>query len=619
LTGSGGSCILRGMDKQHLSAFLTFVAAAFFPVSPTRADVSLVSPAEGETVSLLSEGQKAWLDRPRAERVASFADEKERAAMKKLGYVPRKVALAWEWSAPADAPAVAAGARPRFAVEVRRLPDGVPVFRADCREPRAEVGNLEIAREYEWTVWADVLGRVEAPVSGRFRTEDHAPRLINLGAVPNVRDLGGRIGLGGRRVRQGLVYRSAGLNENATDVFTTREEALARSPDPDALLAREKALLEKADALHAMLAEPGRLRLADSALSPEWTVFRVAMDDAAFLEKGLPAVLALDGVPDSLFGAPAEKAALGPDGGFSFPDEDRAAAKGPAVFMQTADFPEDGWVALGCGADWWWTFCANGEIAFDRSFQRGNNRNPVEASNHAFVVPVRKGRNVFAVAVKTGSAGWRFCCAAAPAEPVAKLLGETERNARESAECLFKVKTGRKPGATRIGPDNRSVALDALGIRTDIDLRSDGECYGMDGSPLGPDVAWKHYSSGCYAGMAQDWARDAFAEVFRVFLDPANYPIDFHCIAGQDRTGAVAFILNALLGVDEEELWRDWETTGFWNPSVSFRHDRLFNRLVEVFDAYPGDTIRERVEAYVLSLGFGRGDIEKLRGILLED
>ena len=105
MTGSGGSCILRGMDKQHLSAFLTFVAAAFFPVSPARADVSLVSPAEGETVPLLSEGQKAWLDRPRAERVASFADEKERAAMKKLGYVPRKVALAWEWSAPADAPA----------------------------------------------------------------------------------------------------------------------------------------------------------------------------------------------------------------------------------------------------------------------------------------------------------------------------------------------------------------------------------------------------------------------------------------------------------------------------------------------------------------------------------
>ena len=43
-----------------------------------------------------------------------------------------------------------------------------------------------------------------------------------------------------------------------------------------------------------------------------------------------------------------------------------------------------------------------------------------------------------------------------------------------------------------------------------------------------------------------------------MFLDPANYPIDFHCIAGQDRTGAVAFILNALLGVEEEELYLDW-------------------------------------------------------------
>ena len=31
-----------------------------------------------------------------------------------------------------------------------------------------------------------------------------------------MRDIGGRMGLGGRRVRQGRIYRSAGLNSNAT-------------------------------------------------------------------------------------------------------------------------------------------------------------------------------------------------------------------------------------------------------------------------------------------------------------------------------------------------------------------------------------------------------------------
>ena len=140
----------------------------------------------------------------------------------------------------------------------------------------------------------------------------------------------------------------------------------------------------------------------------------------------------------------------------------------------------------------------------------------------------------------------------------------------------------------------------------------------MKGSPLGEGATWFHYSSAAYAKMQDDFGREAFTKVFKVFLDEKNYPIDFHCIAGQDRTGAVAFILGALLGMDEEDLYRDWETTGFWNGSAGFCHKNLFNHLVAGFDKWPGKTVNERVEAYVLSLGFTKDDIEKLRSILLE-
>ena len=606
------------MTILRKSLFAAILAATLFPFASASADaIRLVSPQEGATVPLLSDGQKAWLDRTRAERRVSFADKKQREEMRALGYVPLKVRLEWEWTPPADCK-LAASARPLFTVEVRRLPDGVPVFRADCPEPRAEVGNLEIAREYEWTVWASVLGRVGPAVTGRFRTEDHAPRLIALGAVPNVRDLGGRIGLDGRRVRQGLVFRSAGLNDNASDVFSTREEVLAEAADPDALLAKEKAFKDEADVFRAFRANPGSLRLMDCTLSPSWTVFRTTVPNDDFIAKGLPAVLELADVPEEFLGGKAETATLDDSGRFAFPDDVHKAAKGPAVFVQVADFPEDGWISLGCGADWWWTLAVNGEIVFDRSFNKGNEINPVSAANHVFAVPVKKGRNVFAAAVACGAAGWVFCCKGAPAEPVATVIGNTLNNIKARAEALFKVKKGRKPGNTRINDENRPVALRALGIRSDIDLRSDGECYGMEGSPLGPTVTWWHYSSACYSAMKDDWGREAFANVFRVFLNPANYPIDFHCIAGQDRTGAVAFIINGLLGVDEEDLYRDWETTGFWNPNPSFCHARLFDHLVKVFDKYPGDTINKRIEAYVLSLGFTENDIATLRDIMLE-
>ena len=95
-------------------------------------------------------------------------------------------------------------------------------------------------------------------------------------------------------------------------------------------------------------------------------------------------------------------------------------------------------------------------------------------------------------------------------------------------------------------------------------------------------------------------------------------PIDFHCIAGQDRTGAVAFILNGLLGVSEEDLYLDWEVTGFWNENAGFNHKNRFDHLVNGFQKLKGENLHEKIENYVLSLGFTRADIEKFRSIMLE-
>ena len=186
-------------------------------------------------------------------------------------------------------------------------------------------------------------------------------------------------------------------------------------------------------------------------------------------------------------------------------------------------------------------------------------------------------------------------------------------NARKS-----KSKDGMVPGAVTLTDKSRAYAKGVLGIRTDLDLRSDRECFGMTGSPLGPEVKWIKISSSAYSGMAKDPGKSAFAQVFRVFLDEKNYPIDFHCIAGADRTGSLAFILNGLLGVDEEELWRDWEVTAFQKEKLDFGHRTRFSKLVKVFDAFPGANINEKIAAYVKSVGFTDADIEKFRAIMLE-
>lgn len=354
------------------------------------AKVELVEPKDDALLPVLTDAQKAYLALPRTVRREKFADagfrknemglpaeriEGEKTPRKT--YWPKTVKLVWRSKE---------GSACR--VSVRDAKTGSCVYEGTVTNGWTAVDNLEIAAEYEWSV-DDGDGRVSA----KFRTEDLAPRLVRFPGVPNVRDLGGRIGLGGKRVRQGLVFRSAGLNGNA----------------------------------------------------------------------------------------------------------------------------------------------------------------------------------------KNGVAG-----------------------------------------TSRVAGENGAYVMRRFGIKSDIDLRSDRECFGMDGSPLGRTVTWFHYSSSAYGGMQKKNGRDAFAKVFKVFLDRKNYPIDFHCIAGQDRTGAVAFILNALLGVEEDQLYLDWEVTGFWNRGIGFNHKDRFDKLVEGFrKTYPASTINESVEKYVLSMGFTPDDIARFREIML--
>ena len=373
------------MGKMILGALVGALFAA------SAAPLEIVSPKEGATVPTLTADMKAYLAQPREERVKQFADPAERKRIAKFGDRPQKTLLSWTCALPAATGTV-------WSVKVRRAKDGAVVFTEKTHKTSLEIDNLEIACDYKWRV-KGMVGDAKLRAEGTFRTEDLAPRLIHLSRIHNMRDLGGRVGLGGRRVRQGRVYRSAGLNDNA-----------------------------------------------------------------------------------------------------------------------------------------------------------------------------RKSKS----------------------------------------------KGGMVPGKERLTDASRAYAKGKLGIRTDLDLRSDRECFGMTGSPLGPEVKWIKISSSAYSGMAKDPGKSAFAQVFRVFLDEKNYPIDFHCIAGADRTGSLAFILNGLLGVDEEELWRDWEVTAFQKEKLDFGHRTRFSKLVKVFEAFPGANINEKIVAYVKSAGFTDADIEKFRAIMLE-
>lgn len=557
------------MFRMNMHGFLS-LAAGFAALHLVAAPLTLVSPQDGATVPTLSDGQKAYLKMPRPERIAFFADQQKRLEMVKLGFYPQPVKLAWNGGKDGAS----------YTVTVKRLPDGKVFYTHTGPETSVDVDNLEIARKYEWTVSGG--GELKAT----FTTEDQAPRLIRIPGISNVRDLGGRIGLDGRRVRQGRVIRTAGLNDNAHEVRYTKEE-LAKMGKLAEIDAQKKVVKAQAKQWKAWADAPATVKVLDCPLHHDWTM---QLKDGQI--------------------EPVKTH----HGNFNV----KTVSTDPVTFTQTFEAKEDGVFLMNITQSQYATIRLNGEIVHDLLGIPSSHRKPTRDDAN-IALPVRKGKNEIVATVATGgrTRAWRLT--KSPKTPVAKALAAMERNVKLRSENLGKVVKGQAPGKNRLTDKTRAYMLDVLGIRSDIDLRSDRECFGMTGSPLGPTVTWFHYSSSAYGGMQTDGGKAAFTKVFKVFLDEKNYPIDFHCIAGQDRTGAVAFILNGLLGVSEEELYLDWESTGFWNKNASFCHERLFNGLIRGFEKFPrGNTLHEKIENYVLSLGFTKDDIAKFRALMLE-
>ncbi len=178
---------------------------------------------------------------------------------------------------------------------------------------------------------------------------------------------------------------------------------------------------------------------------------------------------------------------------------------------------------------------------------------------------------------------------------------------------------GVTKGKTSIKPDGIKFMLRTLKIKTDLDLRGKKEVADMNASPLGNSVKWINISAEAYAGTFSDKGKAAFVKAFRLFCDKKNYPIYVHCIGGADRTGSLAFILNAILGVSADELEKDWQATIFTDRNMDFIAEPRYVKLLEGFDEFGTDdeSYTLKVERYLKSGGITDKEIAKFRKIML--
>lgn len=158
---------------------------------------------------------------------------------------------------------------------------------------------------------------------------------------------------------------------------------------------------------------------------------------------------------------------------------------------------------------------------------------------------------------------------------------------------------------------------EVMGIKTEIELRGTDE-YAESTSQI-PGATFKRCEINGYdTGMTSNAA--GFKAIFQTMADPDNYPIYFHCTGGADRTGTLAFLLNALLDVDETSLVQDYELTSFSRYGIRDSQTGTYTDYYKKFrtklDSYDGSTLAEKAENYLLSIGVTATEIYNIRAIM---
>lgn len=162
--------------------------------------------------------------------------------------------------------------------------------------------------------------------------------------------------------------------------------------------------------------------------------------------------------------------------------------------------------------------------------------------------------------------------------------------------------------------------LSSLGVRTEIDLRMkdkhNHESGGITSSPLGETVS--------YRNVELEWSNenyllnnlDSVKEFFEILSDEASYPLIFHCNIGTDRTGMFAFLINGLLGVSENDLYRDYLFSNFANIGGARGLSNIENNYLKTVQAAEGETLSEKIRNCLIECGVPAAQLDAVVNIL---
>ncbi|MBO5953442.1 MAG: tyrosine-protein phosphatase [Oscillospiraceae bacterium] len=185
------------------------------------------------------------------------------------------------------------------------------------------------------------------------------------------------------------------------------------------------------------------------------------------------------------------------------------------------------------------------------------------------------------------------------------------------------VKYGKLFRGGEFNEADLDIFLNQLGIRHELNLRGTSE------AAEAPAILRNYVRYTCpelfvwYTIQNRD---EAWRDIIRCIFDCAahNDPVFFHCSAGADRTGTVACIIEAILGMSQSDIDKDYELTNFHtgvatDSNARRRNEGEWKGLINQINALTkGTTFRDKVVNWVAKLGFTVAEINAFRKAMID-
>lgn len=182
------------------------------------------------------------------------------------------------------------------------------------------------------------------------------------------------------------------------------------------------------------------------------------------------------------------------------------------------------------------------------------------------------------------------------------------------------VKYGKLYRGGQVYEGAYDVFVNQLGIRHELNLRGKTE------STEHPSPIWSEVGYTCPTNYVWYTLKDksTWKQILNCIFDNVvgGKPLFFHCLAGADRTATVACVIEAILGVSQSDIDKDYEltcfNTGVYTDALARRRNETeWQGLINEINAYEGSTFMYKAINFVKSCDISVSKINAFRQAMI--